>query len=165
MRTDVLAELRACACTAWRRRGRNSGKPRAMGWGCKPRAGCSNTCCGPSRWSAMRSVAHQLKSARFPLHRDLAGFDFEGSAVDEPFGQQLADLSFTDQAHNVVLIGGPGTGKTHLAIALGVAGITQQGRRVRFYSTVDLVNALEQEKAQGRAPCGVAGEHGPRDPG
>lgn len=51
----------------------------------------------------------------------------------------------------MVLIGGPGTGKTHLAIAMGVAGITQHGRRVRFYSTVDLVNALEQEKAQGKA--------------
>jgi DNA replication protein DnaC len=51
----------------------------------------------------------------------------------------------------VVLIGGPGTGKTHLAIALGVAGVTRQSRRVRFYSTVDLVNALEQEKAQGKA--------------
>ena len=99
----------------------------------------------------MRSVAHQMKSARFPLHRDLSGFDFEGSAVDQALIKQLADLSFAEQAHNVVLIGGPGTGKTHLAIALGVAGITQHGRRVRFYSTVDLVNALEQEKAQGKA--------------
>ena len=51
----------------------------------------------------------------------------------------------------MVLIGGPGTGKTHLASALGIAAITQHGKRVRFYSTVDLVNALEQEKAQGRA--------------
>lgn len=99
----------------------------------------------------MRSVAHQMKSARFPLHRDLAGFDFEGAPVDQALIKQLADLSFAEQAHNVVLIGGPGTGKTHLAIALGVADITQHGRRVRFYSTVDLVNALEQEKAQGRA--------------
>lgn len=85
------------------------------------------------------------------MHRDLAGFDFEGAPVDQALIKQLADLSFAEQAHNVVLIGGPGTGKTHLAIALGVAGITQHGRRVRFYSTVDLVNALEQEKAQGRA--------------
>jgi DNA replication protein DnaC len=51
----------------------------------------------------------------------------------------------------VVLVGGPGTGKTHLATALGVSGITRHSKRVRFYSTVDLVNALEQEKAQGKA--------------
>ena len=50
-----------------------------------------------------------------------------------------------------MLVGGPGTGKTHLATAIGVSGITRHGKRVRFYSTVDLVNALEQEKAQGRA--------------
>ena len=49
------------------------------------------------------------------------------------------------------VIASPGTGKTHLATAIGVAGITRHGKRVRFYSTVDLVNALEQEKAQGRA--------------
>jgi DNA replication protein DnaC len=45
----------------------------------------------------------------------------------------------------------PGTGKSHLATAIGVAGITEHGRRVRFYSTVDLVNALEREKAEGKA--------------
>ncbi len=50
-----------------------------------------------------------------------------------------------------MLIGGPGTGKTHLATALGISGLSRHGKRVRFYSTVDLVNALEQEKAQGRA--------------
>ena len=55
---------------------------------------------------------------------------------------QLADLSFTDQAHCVVLVGGPGTGKSPLATAIGVSGITRHGRRARFYSTVDLVNAL-----------------------
>ena len=65
--------------------------------------------------------------------------------------ETLAELAFTDAAHNAVLVGGPGTGKTHLATAIGVAGITRHGRRVRFYSTVDLVNALEQEKASGKA--------------
>ena len=100
---------------------------------------------------AMRSIAHQMKSARFPMHRDLAGFDFEVSQVDKALVQKLSDLSFTRDAQNVVLVGGPGTGKTHLATALGIAGLTRHGKRVRLYSTVDLVNALEQEKAQGKA--------------
>ena len=100
---------------------------------------------------AMRSIAHQMKSARFPMHRDMAGFDFEASQVDKALVQKLADLSFTEDAQNVVLIGGPGTGKTHLATALGISGLTSHSKRVRFYSTVDLVNALEQEKAQGKA--------------
>ena len=99
----------------------------------------------------MRSISHQMKAARFPIHRDLAGFDFHLSKVDESLIKQLAKMNFTETAQNAVLIGGPGTGKTHLATALGVAGVTLQSKRVRFYSTVDLVNALEQEKAQGKA--------------
>ena len=79
-------------------------------------------------------------------------FDFEQSKVkDRSLIDELAGMSFTEQAHNVVLIGGTGPGKTHLATALGIAGITQHGKRVRFYSTVDLVNLLEQEKAAGKA--------------
>jgi hypothetical protein len=99
----------------------------------------------------MRSVSYQMSAARFPAHRDLAGFDFDASKVDRALIDQLADLSFTEAAHNAVFIGGPGTGKTHLCTALGVAGITRHGKRVRFYSTVDLVNALEREKAEGKA--------------
>jgi DNA replication protein DnaC len=100
---------------------------------------------------ATRSVGHQMSTAKFPVHRDLAGFDFEASPVDRKLVQQLAETTFTEAAHNVVLVGGPGTGKSHLATAIGVAGITRHGKRVRFYSTVDLVNALEQEKTQGKA--------------
>jgi DNA replication protein DnaC len=100
---------------------------------------------------AIRSVSHQMHSAKFPVHRDLAGFDFEASKVDRKLIMKLAEMEFADQAHNAVLVGGPGTGKTHLATAIGVAGITRHGKRVRFHSTVDLVNALEQEKAQGKA--------------
>lgn len=100
---------------------------------------------------AFASVRHQMKAAKFPLHRDLAGFDFEGTKVDKKLVNQLSTLDFTDTAQNVVLIGGPGTGKTHLATAIGVAGITAKGKRVRFYSTVDLVNELEKEKREGKA--------------
>ena len=100
---------------------------------------------------ATRSVSHQMSAAKFPVHRDLAGFEFEVSPVDRKLVMQLAETAFTEAAHNVVLVGGPGTGKSHLATAIGVAGIVQHGKRVRFHSTVDLVNALEQEKAQGKA--------------
>jgi DNA replication protein DnaC len=100
---------------------------------------------------AVRSVSHQMNAAKFPVHRDLAGFDFASSKVDQVLVKQLASLAFTDTAQNAVLIGGPGTGKTHLATAIAVAGIVAQGKRVRFYSTVDLVNMLEKEKREGKA--------------
>lgn len=100
---------------------------------------------------AMRSVRYQLTAARLPVHRDLAGFDFDASSVDRKLVEQLATMAFTEDAHNAVFVGGTGTGKSHLATAIAVAGITQHGKRVRFYSTVDLVNLLEQEKAQGRS--------------
>lgn len=99
----------------------------------------------------MRSIANQMSTARFPVHRDLAGFDFNASKVDPTFIKTLATMAFTDQAQNVVFIGGPGTGKTHLATAIGICGVTQHGKRVRFHSTVDLVNALEKEKRDGHA--------------
>ena len=100
---------------------------------------------------AMRSVSHQMYAAKFPVHRDLAGFDFDSSKVDQALVRQLATLAFTDTAQNTVFIGGPGTGKTHLATAIAVSGIAAMGKRVRFYSTVDLVNVLEREKREGKA--------------
>jgi DNA replication protein DnaC len=71
--------------------------------------------------------------------------------VDRKLVTRLASCEFTAAAHNVVLVGGPRTGKSHLATAIGVAGVTEHGKRVRFYSTVDLINALEREKAEGKA--------------
>lgn len=99
----------------------------------------------------VRSVAYQLKTARFPAYRDLAGFDFASSEVNEALVRQLHRCEFIEAADNVVLVGGPGTGKTHVATALGVQAIEHHRKRVRFFSTVELVNALEQEKAQGKA--------------
>jgi DNA replication protein DnaC len=99
----------------------------------------------------VRSTAYQLKTARFPAYRDLNGFDFTSSEINEALVRQLHRGEFIDDANNVVLVGGPGTGKTHVATALGVQAIEHHHKRVRFFSTVELVNALEQEKAQGRS--------------
>ena len=98
----------------------------------------------------VRSIAYQMTAAKFPAHRDLAGFDFTQSRVDAALIQRLHGGEFIEAAHNIVFIGGPGTGKTHLATAIGIEAIQKQGRRVRFFSTVELVNALEHEKASGR---------------
>ena len=99
----------------------------------------------------VRSMAYQMRAARLPNHRDLAGFDFAHAEVDQAQVRRLHELGFVDSAHNVVFVGGPGTGKTHLATSLGIHAIREHGKRVRFYSTVELVNALELEKAQGKA--------------
>ncbi len=99
----------------------------------------------------VRSVSYQLKAARFPAYRDLTGFDFASSEINEALVRLLHRCEFMDVADNIVLVGGPGTGKTHIATALGVQAIEHHRKRVRFFSTVELVNALEQEKAQGKA--------------
>lgn len=117
---------------------------------------------------ATRSISYQMHAARFPIHRDLRSFDFEDARVDRALIDKLADLSFTDAAHNVVLIGGTGTGKSHLATALGVKAIQNHGKRVRFYSTVELANTLEQEKLagrQGKLAYRLIDERGLGDPG
>ena len=84
------------------------------------------------------------------IYRDLSGFDFSQSAVNEAQIRTLHKGLFVENAENVVLIGGPGTGKTHLATAIAVQAIMHMHRRVRFFSTAELVNALEMEKNAGK---------------
>ncbi len=98
----------------------------------------------------VRSLRYQLKAARFPTHRDLTGIDWAETPLPQAQIQQLATAGFMANAHNLILVGGTGTGKTHIATALGVAAI-HQGKRVRFFNAVDLVNQLEREKQQARA--------------
>src|SRR5690606_11904089 len=92
----------------------------------------------------VRSTAYQLKVARFPAYRDLNGLDFSSSDVNEALVRQLHRCDFLQDANNIVLVGGPGTGKTHIATAIGIQAIEHHHKRVRFFSTVELVNALEQ---------------------
>jgi DNA replication protein DnaC len=98
----------------------------------------------------VRSINYQMTAAKFPTYRDLAGFDFEQSHVDEALVRSLHRCEFLDDAQNIVLVGGPGTGKTHLATAIAVQAIQHHRYRVRFLSTIELVNALEQEKQLGK---------------
>ena len=97
-----------------------------------------------------RRLSYQLHTAKFPMHRDLSSFDWSESPLEQSQMTQLATAAFTQTAHNLILVGGTGTGKTHLATALGVATIHHE-KRVRFYNAVDLVNQLEREKQQGKA--------------
>ena len=84
-----------------------------------------------------------------PLAKDLDDFEFEGSPINETLVRDLAGGGFLAQQRNVVLVGGTGTGKTHLAIAIGRSCI-RAGVRGRFYNVVDLVNRLETETRSGR---------------
>ena len=97
----------------------------------------------------LKSLRHQLKAARFPIHRDLLGIDWAETPLSQVVVEQLASAAFMEMAHNLILVGGTGTGKSHLATAIGVAAI-HQDKRVRFYNAVDLVNQLEREKTQGK---------------
>jgi DNA replication protein DnaC len=98
----------------------------------------------------VRSINYQMKAARFPAYKDLAGFDFTQSEVDEPLVRSLHRCEFIEDSQNIVLVGGPGTGKTHLATALAIQAIQHHHLRVRFLSTIELVNQLEEEKRLGK---------------
>jgi DNA replication protein DnaC len=97
----------------------------------------------------VRSIRYRLKQARFPVDKDLDSFEFGASPVHEPRVRSLYQGSFLPTKSNVLLIGGTGTGKSHLAIAMA-RNLIKQGQRGRYFNVVDLVNQLEQEKQSGR---------------
>ena len=96
-----------------------------------------------------RSIKYQMTIARLPLAKDIDDFTFAGTPINETLVRELATGTFLAQQRNAVLIGGTGTGKSHLAIAIARACI-RGGARGRFYTVVDLVNRLESEARSGR---------------
>ena len=96
-----------------------------------------------------RSIKYQITIAKLPLAKDIDDFDFDGTPINETLVRDLAGGDFLAQQRNVVLVGGTGTGKTHLAIAIARACI-RDGARGRFFNVVDLVNRLETEARAGR---------------
>ena len=96
-----------------------------------------------------RSIRYRLGRARFPVDKDLDRFDFSASPVNEIQVRSLHEGRFLTTTSNIILVGGTGTGKTHLAIAMARQAI-KNGKKGRFFNVVDLVNQLEQEKLAGR---------------
>jgi len=96
-----------------------------------------------------RSIKYQIAIAKLPLAKDIDDFSFAGTPVNETLVRDLAGGNFLTQQRNIVLVGGTGTGKTHLAIAIARACI-RDGARGRFFNGVDLVNKLEAESRSGR---------------
>jgi len=96
-----------------------------------------------------RSIKYQITIAKLPLAKDLADFDFDNVLGNEALVRELAGGNFLAHQRNLVLVGGTGTGKTHLAIAIARACI-RDGARGRFFNVVDLVNKLEAEGRAGR---------------
>jgi DNA replication protein DnaC len=98
---------------------------------------------------AARSIKYQLGIAKLPLAKELTDFQFKGTPINEALVRDLATGSFIAQQRNIVLAGGTGSGKTHLAIAIARSCI-RSGARGRFYNVVDLVNRLEAESRNAR---------------
>ena len=96
-----------------------------------------------------RSIRYQLSIAKLPLAKDIDDFDFTDTPVNESLVRELATGTFVADQRNVVLVGGTGTGKSHLAIAIA-RSLIRNGTRGRFYNVVDLVNRLETETRNGK---------------
>jgi len=96
-----------------------------------------------------RSIKYQLTVAKLPLAKDIEDFDFDGTPVNETLIRELACGTFLADQRNAVLIGGTGTGKSHLAIGIARA-LIRNGSRGRFFNVVDLVNRLDTEHRNGK---------------
>jgi DNA replication protein DnaC len=96
-----------------------------------------------------RSVKYQPGIAKFPVHKNPDTFSFPDSQVNEALVKDLHTGNFLEEPRNIIFIGGAGSGKTHMATAIAIQCI-RLGKRGRFFSVIDLVNKLEQEKLAGR---------------
>jgi DNA replication protein DnaC len=103
-----------------------------------------------------RSIRYRMGLAKFPVDKDLDRFDFTVSPVNEMQVRHLYDGNFLTDHTNIIMVGGTGSGKTHLAISIARQNI-RNGRKARFFNVLDLVNQLEQEKLNNRG--GKLAEH------
>lgn len=97
----------------------------------------------------VRRIQYQMTAAKFPHHKDFVTFDYAASAIEKTTIEPLCTGQFSQEAHNLILVGGTGTGKTHTAIALGTE-LIQRGKKTRFFNAVDLINVLIKEQSEQR---------------
>ena len=100
---------------------------------------------------AARSISYQIGAAKLPVAKELTEFDFAASPVNETLVRDLHGGGFLETQRNVVFVGGTGTGKSHLSIAITANCVRNRGARARFFNVVDLVNRLEAEARAGNA--------------
>lgn len=91
-----------------------------------------------------RSINYQMTIAKLPLAKELAELSFDETPINAELIESLSGGAFLDDQRNVVLVGGTGTGKTHIAIGIA-RNCIRAGRKARFFNVVDLVNRLETE--------------------
>lgn len=96
-----------------------------------------------------RSIKYQIAIAKLPFVKEIDEFDFDTTPINETLVRDLAGGDFLAHQRNVVLIGGTGTGKTHIAVGI-VRACIRGGARGRFFTAVDLVNKLEAEARTAR---------------
>jgi DNA replication protein DnaC len=104
----------------------------------------------------VRSIRYRMSLAKFPVDKDIDRFEFTASPVNEMQVRNLHEGRFISDHTNIIMVGGTGSGKTHLAISIARQSI-RNGRKARFFNVLDLVNQLEQEKLNNRG--GKLAEH------
>lgn len=96
------------------------------------------------------SIRYRMTAAKLPVVKDLDAFVFDGTPINEDLVRSLHAGAFLPGKRNIVLVGGTGTGKSHLAIAI-TANVVRAGARGRYFNTVDLVTRLEEEARLGKS--------------
>lgn len=98
----------------------------------------------------LKSIQARMGVAKFPEKKDIDSFIFTATPINQEQIMHLYSGDFVKAARNIIMVGGTGTGKSHLAIAIGSQAV-RKGYKVRFFNLVDLANQLECEKNAGQA--------------
>jgi DNA replication protein DnaC len=103
-----------------------------------------------SKTRKLKAIRNRMNIAKFPENKDLHNFIFSNTPIISEQVMNLYSCDFVKTSRNIIMVGGAGTGKSHLAIAIASKAVRKE-YRVRFFNLVDLANQLEREKLDGNA--------------